>query len=37
MFYTTKESIKIWDVNVDKTVFSTLIKTKNFSNHWIEI
>ena len=37
MFYTTKKSIKVWDVNVDKTVFSTLIKTKNISKYWIGI
>ena len=30
-----KEPIKIWDVNVDSTVFSKLVKTKTNSKYLI--
>ena len=34
-FYAEKKPIKIWDVNVDETVISKLVKTKTNSKYWI--
>ena len=35
-FYAAKKSIKIWYVNVDNIVISTLVKTKTNSKYYIE-
>ena len=34
-FYATEKPIKIWDVNVNNTVISKLVKTKTNSKHLI--
>ena len=34
-FYATKKPIEIWDVNVDNTVISKLVKTKTNSKYLI--
>ena len=34
-FYSAKKSIKFWDINVDNTVMSKLIKTKTNSKYLI--
>ena len=35
MFYAAKETIKIWDVNVDNIVIPKLVKTKTNSKYLI--